>query len=168
MSLPLEAAGEAWEALTGPLGMAPIGLAARDTLRLEAALPLYGHELREEWNPLECGLAWTVKLDGGRDFIGRAALERAKAAGVLWLQTGVEATGRGIPREGYALRQDGREVGVVTSGTLSPTTGKAIALARVEAALAKPGTRLDIDVRGKLVEAVTVSRPFYKSAALRA
>jgi aminomethyltransferase len=157
-----------WEGLTGELALPPIGLAARDTLRLEAALPLYGHELREEWNPLECGLAWTVKLAPGRDFIGRAALERVKAEGARHAQAGLEIIGRGIPREGYRVLSEGRDVGVVTSGSLSPTLGKPIALARLEAHLARVGTRLQVEIRDKPVEAVVVARPFYRNPALRA
>ncbi len=168
MAVPREAAHTLWTRLTGELSIPPIGLAARDTLRLEAALPLYGHELREEWNPLECGLAWTVKFGAGRNFPGRAALERAQAAGLHSAQVGLEVTGRGIPREGYRVLHEGRAVGVVTSGTHSPTLGKPLALARVEAGLAKTGTALQVEIRDKPVDAVVVPRPFYKSPALRA
>jgi aminomethyltransferase len=161
-------AAELWERLTGDLGIPPIGLAARDTLRLEAALPLYGHELREEWNPLECGLAWTVKLGGPREFIGRASLERIRAAGPSHAQAGLEITGRGIAREGHRVLHDGQPVGVVTSGTFSPTLGKAIALAHLEARAARPGTGLQIEIRGAAVDAIVVPRPFYRNPALRA
>ncbi len=167
IAVPREAAGRVWDRLCGTLEIPPIGLAARDTLRLEAALPLYGHELRETWNPLECGLGWTVKLGPGRGFIGQAALERAQAAGPTWALAGLAVTGRGIPRDGHRIFHAGREAGIVTSGTHSPTLSKPIALARVEAALAKPGTPLHVEIRAKLVEAVTVPRPFYRSPALR-
>lgn len=167
IAVPREAAERVWDRLCGMVAIPPIGLAARDTLRLEAAMPLYGHELREQWNPLECGLGWTVKLGASREFIGRAALERAKAEGVRHAQAGLEVTGRGIPRDGYRILHEGREVGIVTSGTHSPTLGKPIALARVEAGLAKAGTALQVEIRDKPVEAVVVPRPFYKSPALR-
>jgi aminomethyltransferase len=156
-----------WGLLTQRLGIPPIGLAARDTLRLEAALPLYGHELRDAWNPLECGLAWAVKLAPGRDFIGRAALEQAQAAGPRHALVGLEMTGRGIPRDGYPVLSGGRTVGVVTSGTHSPTLGRPVALARVEAALATVGTPVQVLVRDKPVDAVVAARPFYKNPKLR-
>lgn len=168
IAVPLPEAQALWKRLTGELALPPIGLAARDTLRLEAALPLYGHELREEWNPLECGLAWTVKLTPGRNFIGRAALERVKAEGPRHALVGLEITGRGIPREGYRVLSGHGEVGVVTSGSLSPTLGKPIALARVEAGLARVGMPLQVEIRDKPVEAVVVARPFYRNPALRA
>ena len=161
-----EDAPHVWEQLTGALGIAPIGLAARDTLRLEACMALYGHELREEWNPLECGLGWTVKLDA-EDFVGKAALEQVKANGPAHRLVGLEVTGRGIPRGGYAVSDGQGAVGIVTSGAMTPTTGKSLAMARVESAHAKAGTALFVEIRGKLVEARVVPRPFYKNPSLR-
>ena len=146
----------------------PIGLAARDTLRLEAAMPLYGHELREEWHPLECGLGWALRLDGPTEFVGKKALLAIRGVGYPYRQVGLEMTGRGIPREGYRVLQGPEEVGIVTSGALSPSTGKSVALARVRQSAAPVGTKLAVEVRGKPVEAVVVRRPFYKSPALRA
>ncbi len=156
-----------WRALSGETGMTPIGLAARDTLRLEACMALYGHELREEWNPLECGVGWAVKLNTEEDFSGKEAIRAVKENGATHLLAGLEVTGRGIPREGYPVLADGRPVGIVTSGALSPSTGKAIALARVKASLAKRGTLLAVEIRGKPIEAVVTPRPFYKNPALR-
>lgn len=161
-----EHAPHVWSQLTTVLGIVPIGLAARDTLRLEACMALYGHELREQWNPLECGLSWTVKLEGD-DFVGRAALQKVKAAGLAHRLVGLEVTGRGIPRSEYVLSDGERAIGIVTSGAMTPTTGKALAMARVETAHAKLGTELFVEIRGKLVQARVVPRPFYKNPALR-
>jgi glycine cleavage system T protein (aminomethyltransferase) len=163
-----EHAGALWEQLTGALSIAPIGLAARDTLRLEACMALYGHELREEWHPLECGLSWAVHLDGDDDFIGKKALLAIRGVGFPYRLVGLEATGRGIPREGYRVLQGEAEVGQVTSGALSPTTGKSVSLARVRQEVAAVGTRLQVEVRGQPVEVVVAKRPFYKNPALRA
>lgn len=161
-----EAAG-LWEELTGGAALTPIGLAARDTLRLEACMALYGHELREEWNPLESGLGWAVKLDKTMDFVGRAALRQVKAAGLSHQSVGLELTGRGIPRADYPVLQNGEPVGMVTSGVLSPTTGRAIALARVKISAAKRGTPLEVEIRGKPVAAEVVRKPFYKNPHLK-
>lgn len=166
LAMKQEHAPHVWEQLTSTLGISPIGLAARDTLRLEACMALYGHELREEWNPLECGLGWAVKLDSG-DFVGRAALQEVKAKGLAHRLVGLEVTGRGIPRSDYAVSDGKSQIGVVTSGAMTPTTGKPLAMARVEAAHAKVGTELSVEIRGKLVEARVVPRPFYKNPTLR-
>ncbi|MCZ6627285.1 MAG: glycine cleavage system aminomethyltransferase GcvT [SAR324 cluster bacterium] len=164
-----EHAEQVWDQLTGSLGITPIGLAARDTLRLEACMALYGHELREEWNPLECGLGWTVKLKGEQDFLGKQALLTVKDRGVAYKLVGLEVTGRGIPRGDYpVLDESGAEAGVVTSGAMTPTTGRPLAMARVKAALAALDTRLLVEIRGKQLQARVVSRPFYKNPALRA
>ena len=156
-----------WEQLTGQLKISPIGLAARDTLRLEACMALYGHELRADWHPFESGVGWAVKLGKPGDFVGRAALEKAKAEGNKHLLAGIEVTGRGIPREGYPVLADGKTVGLVTSGAMTPTTGKPLAMARVETPWNKVGTVLAVEIRGKAVEAVVVPRPFYKNPHLR-
>lgn len=161
-------AEDIWNRLTDQLGITPIGLAARDTLRLEACMALYGHELREEWHPLEAGLKWTVKLDGDEEFIGKKALRAIRGVGYPYRLVAVELTGRGIPREGYPVLRDGAQMGHVTSGVLSPTTGKAIALARILAPAAKVGTPIQVEIRGRLVDAVVVRPPFYKNPALRA
>jgi aminomethyltransferase len=148
-------------------GAKPCGLGARDTLRLEAAMPLYGHELSEEIDPLQAGLGWAVKLDKG-DFIGREALLRRQEDKTRRQRVGLELTGKRIAREGFpvlAPANGGREptvVGQVTSGTFAPTLQKSLAMAYVDPASAAPGTRLEVDVRGKAEPAVVVKLPFYK------
>jgi aminomethyltransferase len=141
-------------------GLQAAGLGARDTLRLERALPLYGHELDEATTPLEAGLAWVVKLD--TDFIGRDALARQKAEGVTRKLVGLRMLEAGIPRQGYALRVGAEVVGAVTSGTQSPTLGKPIALGYVGVAHAAVGTRIEVEIRKRGVAAEVVALPFYK------
>ena len=167
LAMPREQAARMWRILADVHHVAPIGLAARDTLRLEAGMALYGNELREEWNPLESGLGWAVKLGKEGDFMGRAALEAAKAAGVAHRSVGIELTSRGIARSDYPVLSDGKAVGAVTSGVLSPTTGKAIALARVESRLAAVGTPLQVEIRGRSVGAVVVRKPFYQNPKVK-
>jgi aminomethyltransferase len=142
-------------------GLVPAGLGARDTLRLEAGMALYGHELDAETTPLEAGLDWVVKLDKG-DFIGRAALARQRQEGLRKKLVGFEVTGRGIAREGHAVLHGGVPVGKVTSGTWSPTFEKALGLAYVPTKFGENGTELDIDVRGRTVPARVTGIPFYK------
>lgn len=148
--------------LGGPLGLKPAGLGARDTLRLEARLSLYGNDIDETTNPLEAGLGWVVKFDKP-SFVGKAALEAIKAKPLARKLVGFEVTGRGIARHGYLLRNvNGDEVGVCTSGSPGPTVGKTIGLGYLPASLAEPGTKFLVDCRGKNVEAVVVKTPFYK------
>jgi len=142
-------------------GLEPVGLGARDTLRLEARLALYGNDISEETHPFEAGLGWVVKLNA-HDFIGRDALRTIKAAGLKRKLVGFEMTGRGIARHGYPIVADGNRVGEVTSGSPGPTVGRNIGLGYVPLALAKVGTKLGIEIRGKVVDAVVVSTPFYK------
>jgi aminomethyltransferase len=143
-------------------GVVPVGLGARDTLRLEARLALYGNDIDETTNPLEAGLAWTVKLEKPA-FLGREALLRIKAAGLGRRLIGFEMRGRGIARHGYPLLdKSGANVGVCTSGSPAPTLGKNIGLGYVPLALAAEGSELLVDCRGKSVEAVVVPTPFYK------
>jgi aminomethyltransferase len=142
-------------------GATPAGLGARDTLRLEAAMALYGHEIDEATTPFEAGLNWVVKLDKG-DFLGRDALLAQKASGIGRKLVGFEVQGRGIARQGHAVVSEGGPVGVVTSGTWSPTFEKALGLAYVPPEMAAPGTPLAIDVRGKALPAVVAAVPFYK------
>lgn len=149
-----------WEELVSRGGR-PCGLGARDTLRLEASMPLYGHELNEEIDPFQAGLGWAVKLDKGA-FIGREGLERRRQDATLPRRVGLELEGKRIAREGAAVLHEGREVGRVTSGTLGPTLGKVVAMAYVEAAPAVPGTACTVDVRGKPAAARVVPLPFYK------
>src|SRR5690606_16964104 len=142
-------------------GIAPAGLGARDTLRLEAALSLYGNEIDETTHPYEANLGWVVKLD--HDFLGREALERIKAEGNARKLVGFEMTGRGIARHGYPIVDaEGATVGTVTSGSPGPTVGKNIGLGYVPVGLAAPGTRIGVSIRDKVVEAVVVKTPFYK------
>jgi aminomethyltransferase len=153
-----------WRAMLsagGPHGLVPAGLGARDTLRLEARLMLYGNDIDEETHPFEAGLGWVVKLDAG-DFIGREALKRIKAAGFDRKLVGFEMTGRGIARHGYPIVAGGSPVGKVTSGSPGPTVGRNIGLGYVPKALSKVGTELGIEIRGKVVGAVVVTTPFYK------
>jgi len=160
-----------WEALLaagGPHGLIPCGLAARDTLRLEAGLPLHGHELGAELGPYETGFARIVHLDDARTFVGRAALERIAADGPARRVVGLVAEGRRAPRAGHVVLDDGRPVGTVTSGAPSPTLGAPIALAAVGPASAEPGTVLSIDVRGTPVRARVVPLPFVAPAGRRA
>ncbi len=161
--LPAAAAPACWEALMkagSARGLVPIGLGARDTLRLEAGMPLYGHELDEQTNPLEVGLDWAVKFT--KDFIGRPALEKAKAAGLTKRLVGLEMTDKRIPRQGYPVLKGGNPVGAITSGTLSPLTGRTIAMAYVAPAEAVVGNVLEIEVRGTGYPAKVVPLPFYK------
>jgi len=147
--------------LAAPVGVKPIGLGARDTLRLEGKLSLYGNDIDETTNPLEAGLGWVVKLDGD-DFIGRDALRAIQAAGVTRKLVGIQMTGRGIARHGYPVIIDGQEVGVVTSGSPSITLGTNIGLAYVPVAASRVGTALGVQIRDKVIDAVVVKTPFYK------
>jgi aminomethyltransferase len=141
------------------VGLVPAGLGARDTLRLEAALPLYGHELDETTSPLEAGLGRFVKFEG-RDFIGAKAIRERRDAGHERALVGFEIEGRGVARAKYPVAVDGEVVGVVTSGAPSPTLGKSIGLAYVPSALATPGTRVDVIIRGRGIPARVVETPF--------
>lgn len=141
-------------------GLLPAGLGARDTLRLEAAMPLYSHELDEETTPLEAGLGRFVDLDKG-EFIGQAALVRAKQQGLTRKLVGFRMVGRGIARAGYEIAHDGRVVGRVTSGSHSPTLGMPIGMGYVPPELGTPGTAIEVIVRGRPVPAEVVRRPFY-------
>jgi aminomethyltransferase len=142
-------------------GLVPAGLGARDTLRLEAAMALYGHELDEQTTPYEAGLGWVVKLDKG-DFVGRDALVRQREEGIPRKLAGFEIRGRGIAREGHAVTAGGEAVGRVTSGTWSPTFEKALGMAYVPPGLAEPGGELALEVRGRSIEAEVVELPFYR------
>jgi aminomethyltransferase len=142
-------------------GAEPCGLGARDSLRLEAALRLYGSDMDAATTPLEAGLAWTVKLDKG-DFVGREALVAQKAAGLKRRIAGFELTDRGVPRHGYRCLRGGEAVGTVTSGTMSPTLKKPIGLAYLPPELAADGAEFEVEIRGRGVAARSVKTPFYK------
>ncbi len=144
-----------------PKGLMPVGLGARDTLRLEARMPLYGHEISDQTNPLEAGLGFAVKLEKG-DFVGREALEREKKLGPARRLVGFELVERGVPRADQPIYKHGEQVGFVTSGTHSPTLGKAIGLGYVPTRYSKPGTEIEIMIRDRPVRAVVVKTPFYK------
>ena len=156
------AAGQALWAQLLAEGVSPCGLGARDTLRLEAAMHLYGNDMDAGTTPLEASLGWLVHLEMPADFIGRAALERQSAAGVSRKLVGLKLQGRAIARHGYPVLRDGQVVGDVTSGTWSPTLGEAIALAYVPSDAARIGTQLAVEIRGKAEPAVVVKRPFYR------
>ncbi len=143
-------------------GIAPVGLGARDTLRLEARLSLYGNDIDETTNPLEAGLGWIVKLDKA-DFVGKQALVRVRDHGLSRRLVGFEMAGRGIARHGYPLCDaSGAVVGVCTSGGPSPTLGTSIGLGYVPLALSEIGSELKVDCRGKHVPARVVRTPFYR------
>lgn len=145
-------------------GVAPCGLGARDTLRLEAALALYGQDIDPDTTPLEAGLKWLVHLDRKGDFTGRPALERQKQEGVRRRLVGLQMQGRNIARHGYPVLSDDKPVGEITSGAPSPTLGYPIALAYVPANLAKVGQELQVEIRGKQYPAVVVKKPFYQGS----
>jgi aminomethyltransferase len=162
-----ERAGELWDALLAaglPHGLVPVGLGARDTLRLEAGMPLYGNELDSTVNPYEAGLGRVVKLGRAGDFVGRAALERVAAEGPARRLVGLIVRGRGIARHGYPVYAGERETGVITSGTHSPTLGVPIAMAHVAPGDAEPGTMLTVAIRDQRVPAEVVPLPFYRRA----
>lgn len=142
-------------------GVLPIGLGARDTLRFEARLPLYGQEISADISPLEAGLGFFVKLDKG-DFIGRDALAKQKEEGVKRKLVGFEMTERGIPRTHYEVQVGGERIGEVTTGTMGPTVKKNIGLALIDVQYANIDQELDIIIRNKPVKAVIVKTPFYK------
>jgi aminomethyltransferase len=142
-------------------GIKPCGLGARNTLRLEAGMALYGHEIHAAITPFEAGLAWIVKLDKG-DFIGRTALARQKEQGVTRRIIGFEMIGRGIGRDDYEVFLDGSPAGWVSSGGPSPTLNKNIGMCYLPTGHSKPGQRIQIVIRNQLVEAVTIPAPFYK------
>ncbi len=142
----------------------PIGLGARDTLRLESGYALYGHELDETVTPYDAGLGWVVKLD--KDFLGRDALRAQKEAGLQKTLVGLMMEGRAIPREGYPVYHNNRQVGRVTSGTFSPSLKKGIALASVEAVSRAEGTEVSVEVRGRH-EPARVSRPPFVRGSVR-
>lgn len=161
----IDQAAAIWDALLEagePAGLAPVGLGARDTLRLEARMPLYGSELADDISPLEAGLGWAVKLDKG-EFIGRDAMQRMKDRRPPRRTVGFKMTGRsGTPRSHYPVQVDGEDVGHVTSGAFSPTLDANIGLALVRRDVAGAGKPLDVVIRDKPVPATQVKLPFYR------
>jgi len=144
----------------------PCGLGARDTLRLEAKMALYGHEIDESINPLEAGLGWVVKFDKP-DFIGKDALLAIRNSGVQRTLVGMELMDRAIARTGFPILVDGKEVGIITSGSYSPTLNKNIALGFVPTEHSQPGTIVEVPIRGHLVQARIVPTPFYLRPRVR-
>jgi aminomethyltransferase len=165
--LPAKMAGMAIKMLAGAADkedatIKPAGLGARDTLRMEAAMPLYGHELNETSDPLSAGLGWAVDLT--KDFVGAVALREIQQAGLKRKLVGLELEGKRIARQGTAVKIDEKTVGEVTSGTLSPTLGKSIAMAYVDVNHAAEGTQVMADLKGMNNPAKIVKLPFYKRA----
>ena len=164
--LPADQAEKLWNNLLEEgtsAGLKPCGLGARDTLRFEACLALYGQELTEDITPLEAGLGFAVKANKDTGFIGKKVLKQQKEQGIKRKLVGIEITGRGIARSGYkVLATDDTEIGLVTSGTQSPTLNKSLSLALVSTAYADIGTKVKVQIRKKVVEGVIVRTPFYK------
>ena len=148
-------------------GVEPCGLGARDTLRLEAALPLWGNDIDETTNPYDAGLGWVVSLDDDAEFVGRRTLARVKAQGTKRKLSCLRATDRGVIRDGYALLHKGEIVASVTSGGYSPTLSTSIAMAYLPLELAREGTELLVDVRGRRIPVVVVKRPFVRGGATK-
>jgi len=164
--IPPEEAAARWNDLLEAgreFGIKPAGLGARNTLRLEAKMALYGHEIDASISPLEADLAWIVKFDKG-DFHGRAALEKQQAEGLKRKLVGFEMQGRGIGRDGYEVRIEGQPAGWVTSGGPAPTLNKNIGLCYLPIDKAEPGRPIEIMIRNQPVQAVTIPTPFYKRA----
>jgi aminomethyltransferase len=156
-----------WDALTGPGQAQPIGLGARDTLRLEVCYPLYGNDIDDETSPLEAGLGWIVKLEKGSPFTGDLALKRQKTEGLSRKLVGFRMTGKGIPRHGMPVLVDGVQFDVVRSGTMSPSLGYAVGTTYLPAAKATPGTKFQVEIRGEKHEAEVVKRPFYTKGSVK-
>lgn len=160
--VPAAGAAELWKKLMD-MGVVPCGLGARDTLRLEASMALYGQDINETTTPLEAGLGWLVHLEKSEDFIGRSVLEAQKAKGIERRLVGLTLEGRNIARHDYPLLSGGAPVGIVTSGTLSPTLGYPVALGYLPPALASLGQTVDVAIRNKTFLATVVKKPFYKT-----
>jgi aminomethyltransferase len=155
--------GEIWDLLLhvgDPHGLKPAGLGARDTLRLEAGMMLFGHEMCQTVTPYEVVYGWITDLD--KDFIGRDALKKQKKEGIRKKLVGFELIDRGIARHGYPVLAAGEKVGEVTSGTFSPTLGRAIGLAFIPVSFKEPGTELEIEIRNQKARAKVVPLPFYR------
>ena len=157
---------ELWNALLADPSVVPAGLGARDTLRLEMGMALYGNDIDDTTTPYEAGLGWLVKLKKG-DFVGKAALEKQKADGIPRKLVGFTMQDRAFPRHGYPVWCSGERSGDVRSGTMSPSMGIAIGTAYLPFALAKEGTEFEVEIRGKRVPAVVQKMPFYKNASHR-
>jgi aminomethyltransferase len=163
--IPNAHAAAAWDAIIAagaPLGLEPIGLGARDTLRLEMGFCLYGNDIDDTTSPIEAGLGWITKFT--KEFTNSAALKAQKEAGVARKLVGIKLLERGVPRHGYPIVDaDGNAVGEVTSGTMAPSLNEAIGMAYVPTASAAPGSIVFVEIRGKALKAEVVSLPFYKA-----
>ncbi len=155
-----------WDAIIGA-GAQPIGLGARDSLRLEMGYALYGNEIDDTITPLEAGLGWIVKLDKGSTFTGDRALRSQKQRGVTRRLVGFRLQGRGFPRHGYPVHHEGREVDLVRSGTSSPSLGEGIGTTYLPAAAAKPGTTFEVECRGERLAAEVVKLPFWTKGSAK-
>jgi aminomethyltransferase len=171
---PVEAAMKVWEGILQageprsrgePEGVKPIGLAARDSLRFEPCMPLYGHELGPDITPVEARLSFAISFD--KDFIGRDALLKQKLEGPGYVLAGFEMMDKGVPRQGYEVAYDGLDVSEVTTGMFSPTTERYLGMAYVPAEISAPGTEIEIVIRDKPKKARIVKRPFYVPAYRR-
>ncbi len=155
-----------WDALI-KAGAEPIGLGARDSLRLEMGYALYGNDIDDTLTPLEAGLGWIVKLDKGSPFVGAEALRAQKEYGVTRKMVGFQTAGRVFPRHGFPVFHEGRQVDSVRSGTVSPSLGIGIGTTYLPAAVAKNGTKFEIEIRGERVPAEVVARPFWKQGSAK-
>ena len=155
-----------WTALL-EAGAQPIGLGARDSLRLEMAYALYGNDIDDTVTPLEAGLGWIVKLDKGSPFVGADALRRQKEHGVTRRLVGFKLLEKAFPRHGYPVWYEDRQVDVVRSGTVSPSLGEPIGTTYLPMAGTKPGTKFEVEIRGRRIPAEVVSRPFWKQGSVR-
>ncbi|WP_173916166.1 glycine cleavage system aminomethyltransferase GcvT [Halobacillus sp. Marseille-Q1614] len=163
--LPSASGPDLWQAILeagAEYGVQPVGLGARDTLRFEANLALYGQELSAEISPLEAGLGFAVKLKKEEDFIGKEALKKQKEEGLSRKLVGIEMIDKGIPRTGYQVFDGDKEVGFVTTGTQSPTLGKNVGLALLNTKYTEAGTEVEVQVRKRKLRAKVVPTPFYK------
>ena len=158
--------GALWDAITAA-GAQPIGLGARDSLRLEMGYALYGNEIDDTITPLEAGLGWIVKLDKGAPFMGMEALRAQKQRGITRRLVGFRLTGRGFPRHGYPVYHEDREVDLVRSGTLSPSLGSGIGTTYLPAAVARAGTTFEVECRGERMAAEVVPLPFWTKGSVR-
>ncbi len=159
--VPADSAARFYEAVVAA-GAVPCGLGCRDSLRLEAGMPLYGHELDRTVTPVDADLGFAINKTGG--FIGAEVVLKQLAEGAAKRLVGLRMTDKRVPRQGYAVLKDGVAVGTITSGTLSPTLGMPIGMAFVPSALSAVGTALSVDVRGSVCAAEVVALPFYKRA----
>ncbi|MGG3916645.1 glycine cleavage system aminomethyltransferase GcvT [Parageobacillus thermoglucosidasius] len=156
-----------WEAILAAgkeEGVLPCGLGARDTLRFEAALPLYGQELAKDITPIEAGLGFAVKTNKDADFIGKDVLKRQKEEGTARKLVGIEMMDKGIPRHGYKVFANGEEIGFITTGTQSPTLKKNIGLALIKSEFTDINAEVEVEIRGKHLKAKVVATPFYRRA----